>query len=493
MNATMIRVILLQRHGARPHLNKAPDTLAEGTLGGPSLTVEGLPTLAGIGAELRKRYMCSAPPGAGDTSCLGGVIGSGLYDSSELHAESSGLQRTLQTAEVTLDALVPSAARPSSDGISMPIAVYSRADSTDYIIRGYTAAKCPLVGEWLSTWRDSEAYRSLSMSSLALRSEVGALLQAAWNVSGAVSLAEFWNAFDLINTWAGMNVSDDLLSRAGSLAAKIEALKFGREAGGAACGGLLLQGILERLIAPRGAAPQLTYYAVHYPTLLCVLAALNISYDSGREDDAWLGDALLPFGAVLAFELRSQPGDARPSVELWYYGGSNITGSSWGTQQGWRRLRLPCEATPEVPPGACASADELRAQTAGTALSDTAEWCAACHAGPTQTELCPAVPPVVSRSDNRSVLEVATVLLLVLLSVALLALVAVHFSRRRRAQPVTRTVWMTRLDGRRATEGCKGEQGQRQQPTPAPTQNGSVPLDLNACPTVARGPIAGQL
>ena len=32
-----------------------------------------------------------------------------------------------------------------------------------------------------------------------------------------------------------------------------------------------------------------------------------------------------------------------------------------------------------------------------------------------------------------------------------------------------------------------------QQPTPAPTQNGSVPLDLNARPTVARGPIAGQL
>ena len=137
--------MLIGRHGERERLSKHPTSLAEGSDGGPSLTAAGVEHIARVGAALRERYL--SPESCGD-HCLNGALGAGGFSPDELRADSSGLARTLGTAEVLLNALVPPAVRGS-----MPIAVYSRPDAEDWLLRGYT--QCPALAEQIGTWHAS--------------------------------------------------------------------------------------------------------------------------------------------------------------------------------------------------------------------------------------------------------------------------------------------------------------------------------------------------
>ena len=97
------QLILISRHGERERLFKHHNlSEAGGPEGGPSLTVAGLEHVSRVGAALRARYL--APETCGDR-CLTGELGRGRFAPHELHAESSGLARTLGTAEVLLRSL----------------------------------------------------------------------------------------------------------------------------------------------------------------------------------------------------------------------------------------------------------------------------------------------------------------------------------------------------------------------------------------------------
>ena len=92
------QLVIIQRHGER--------TFETGTEGGAALTVAGLKHISRVGAALR-----FLTPETCGSRCLLGELGRGRWAAHELHAESSGLARTLGTAEVMLRSLVPPAVR----------------------------------------------------------------------------------------------------------------------------------------------------------------------------------------------------------------------------------------------------------------------------------------------------------------------------------------------------------------------------------------------
>ena len=130
---------------------------------------------------------------------MAGELGRGRFAPHELHAESSGLARTLGTAEVLLRSLVPPAVRGE-----LPIAVYSRPDPDDYLLRGYAGAKCPELAARVGEFHASESFRSKETETAALRAEVGRALPSDWAgplvEGGAVRLRDWWNAYDALET-----------------------------------------------------------------------------------------------------------------------------------------------------------------------------------------------------------------------------------------------------------------------------------------------------
>ena len=92
------QLVLIQRHGERERLFKHQNLSESGIAGGAALTVAGLEHISSVGAALRARYL--APDTCG-VRCLAGELGRGRWAAHELHAQSSGLARTLGTAAVS--------------------------------------------------------------------------------------------------------------------------------------------------------------------------------------------------------------------------------------------------------------------------------------------------------------------------------------------------------------------------------------------------------
>eukprot|EP00966_Prymnesium_polylepis_P047354 1096259-Prymnesium_polylepis.2 len=134
--ARLERVVLISRHGERERLAKHHTHLGEAD--DPHLTLGGIEHLSRVGAVLRELYL--APSCAHDT-CL---AGRGALDAHEIRAESSALARTLGTAKVVLDRMRHDATRP--------VPVYSRLESSDYVLRGYSGGKCAALTTAIGSW-----------------------------------------------------------------------------------------------------------------------------------------------------------------------------------------------------------------------------------------------------------------------------------------------------------------------------------------------------
>ena len=345
VDATLERVVLVSRHGIRERLVKHHTHLGEagGTRieGGPALTDDGLLHLSRVGAVLRELYL--APACASVGTCLADPDDDDGLDGHEIRAESSGLARTLGTANVLLQSLAPPPT--ASLHVQRPVPVYSQPDSSDYLLRGYAGGKCAAFTAAIRAWQTTAAYRAKEAESVSLRAEVAAVLLAAGRAtdlelsvnpgtaSRAVPLRDWWNAYDALATADAPLLPAATMRRAEALLAWLEAHKFGQAVGGSLCGGALLAAILDRLTAPlagpgrsdgnAGSGPRLVFYSAHYPTLLCLLSSLGISADSGEAADSWLAEQLLGEGSVLAFELHLA-GDGSTSVQLWLLNGTEV-------------------------------------------------------------------------------------------------------------------------------------------------------------------------
>ncbi len=149
------QLVLIQRHGERERLFKHQNLSESGIAGGAALTVAGLEHISSVGAALRARYL---GPDTCGVRCLAGELGRGRWAAHELHAQSSGLARTLGTAEIMLSSLVPPAVRGG-----LPIPVYSRPDAEDFLLRGYAGGKCPMLTARLDEFRASARFGGLPL------------------------------------------------------------------------------------------------------------------------------------------------------------------------------------------------------------------------------------------------------------------------------------------------------------------------------------------
>ena len=140
------QLVIIQRHGERERLFKHQN-LSES---GAALTAGGLKHISRVGVALRTRFLTPETCGS---RCLLGELGRGRWAAHELHAESTGLARTLGTAEVMLRSLVP----PDVRG-ELPIPVYSRPDADDFLLRGYAGGKCPMLTARINEFRASARF-----------------------------------------------------------------------------------------------------------------------------------------------------------------------------------------------------------------------------------------------------------------------------------------------------------------------------------------------
>ena len=207
---TLQQLVLISRHGERERLFKHHNLSESGPEGGAALTAAGLEHISRVGATLRTRYLTPETCGA---RCLIGELGRGRWAAHELHAESSGLARTLGTAEVMLHSLVPPTVRGG-----LPIPVYSRADPDDFLLRSYAGGKCPMLAERISEFRTSARFGAKEEATRELRAEVGRALPSDWAEplvdGGAVRLRDMWNAFDALETAPSPLLPAETLARA---------------------------------------------------------------------------------------------------------------------------------------------------------------------------------------------------------------------------------------------------------------------------------------
>lgn len=217
---------MFSRHGERERLVKHHTTLQEigsGLDGGPQLTPDGLKQLARVGQVLNKLYFA---PSCSHEDCL---AGSGTIDRHQIHAESSSLARTLSTALVILQHLLPPNAYPTP--------IYSLPDSMDYRLRGYAGSKCATFVSSISKWQSSPEFVAKENESAQLRALVGQVLREhqlddgieyrseANGTTSSVTLRDWWNAWDTLSVSEHQLVSEIVLKQVQQLVAWVESHK----------------------------------------------------------------------------------------------------------------------------------------------------------------------------------------------------------------------------------------------------------------------------
>lgn len=423
------KVVIITRHGERERLVKHSHVLVESS--DPPLSLGGLHDVAKLGAAMRSRYFV---PGCTQTStCLG--------DNEEVmdtvRAESSGLARTLGTAQALMRSLLPDPLRATAAGLALlPTPVYSRLDGQDTLLRAYT--KCPAHARRIARWHSSEEFGTKAADSLELRRKVHAALDKFLPPGelppsvedGATPLRDWWNAYDALDVAINANASDvagagdgspadeelrALLPAAMQLAAWVEARKFGAELASNTCGSALLRDILKAISSPTG--PKLRHYSSHYPTMLCALTSLGLSVDSGSADDTWLGDHLLPTGSALALEVNSSG-----LVRLYFWHANDVLDAVPGAHpKGWTRLMQPCG--PDGQRSEWCSRVGFAGSVASRVLATDADWCRACDN--TQLDVCRAA------AAEHLVPMAGAVVPSVLVGLAIVLLVGLLLVRRR--------------------------------------------------------------
>lgn len=364
------RAIVTTRHGQRKRLVKHSSVLGEPS--DPPLSLGGLEDATELGKALRARYVW---PGCEPT---GTCLGTREEVQGDVRAESSGLARTLSTAQGLLAALFPSGA-----DAQVPTPIYSRADKQDAMLRSYS--KCPTHSARIARWHESAEFKARENETEPLRARVGGALEAVLppknlpSPAGAPTpLRDWYNAFDVLDVLLATNASAnasaqlrELLAPSAALAAWVESRKFGLTLARNSCGSALLRAVAS---AARGDSARLQLYVAHYPTMICALSALGIAVDSADSTDAWIGTSLPPTGSALALEVKAGAageGEAVEDVELWFW-----QRGSGPLEPGWTRLALPCPPAGRL--DACPLPYFLRLIDDVTLGSDDA-WCRACE------------------------------------------------------------------------------------------------------------------
>jgi len=369
------KVLIISRHGERERLVKYAHLLGESS--DPPLSLGGLHDMAVLGEAMRSRYF------EPDCTAGGTCLGSQEELMYSVRAESSGLARTLGSAEALMHTLYPDSIREAAAGLTLPTPVYSRRDGEDTVLRAYT--KCPAHSARIAGWYDSDEFVQKDATSEELRRAVHEALTRLLPaedlpvslVDGATPLRDWWNAFDALDVALNANATaaasfGSLLSRAAELAAWTESNKFGSALASNTCGSALLREVSASLASLSG--PKLQYYSAHYPTMLCALTALGLSSDSGDTADAWLATNLLPTGSALAFEV-----DGSDEVGLWLFHADTALGAgAGGPPMGWSRLPQNCPPKSSARVETCPLGDFSSSVSARLLPSDAA-WCRACE------------------------------------------------------------------------------------------------------------------
>ena len=255
-----------------------------------------------------------------------------------------------------------------ADAVVVPIPVYSRPKSEDFILRGYTM--CASQARDIEAWYSSPQFQEKAEQTVGLRSRVATALGHE-NVTDddgtGAPLADWWNTYDelVVASQTGrqpVNSSD--MQEAEELAAWLEAMKLSTKLAGNRCGGALLSAISDRLDFTKYPELRLVHYTAHYATMLCLLSTLGISASSGQARDSWLTSELLGLSSVLAFEVSQL--DGRPVVRLHYWPGTDSSTSTW------RSLELPCAG------GVCTLV-QFKSLASAQGLPTLRSWCRVCE------------------------------------------------------------------------------------------------------------------
>lgn len=360
--ASVELVMAVHRHGARTLLVKNATSLAEG---GASLTQQGAGQLRSIGQNFRARYLDPATCGG---NCIATLPG-GRYDGTRVRVISSGFDRTLASAASFQQGAFP-AAPP------LPVPVYSTPPPDDWIIRAYE--NCPAFLVRMNAWFKSREF-------LAYQARVAPLMARLTTITGSnVTLVNFWNTFDDLNTQRDavllsnkltLNeaLSEPIWSQVVETANWLESGRYGRSVAGNIIGGTLLSELLyrmrSRIANVQPAAQRFIEYSSHYPTIMALMAALPFE----KNASVYLSE-IPSYGAVLAFELRRAAAGGPYVVTLRAQDGANQTYST---------LPLPCAqagntAEKEGGRGACLWED-FQKLAAPEAITAQGQWCSTCN------------------------------------------------------------------------------------------------------------------
>jgi hypothetical protein len=372
----LVQVHVITRHGSRTALEKTGSTLVETT--NPILTPLGEKQLYELGTWLRQRYAVDVP-----------LLGD--YIATEVRFESSDLERTISSANALTLGVYPPANRTSKASL-LPtnlypsIPVYTKGGRNDLFIRAYD--KCPAYQDALAKLYASDSWKILEADHRTLLTILGQIseFQSYVNEEAYVPLSEVWNVFDLINVakteCAAAATTDDVdcefdplddgnWAELQTIAHRAEFQRFSSTTARDLLGGNLLFQIHQRMggdtsgFSP-GTNPsdvkgfrKFFHYSAHYPTILSIFAALNVSPPS---------DEVIPgYSDALVFELYNDTDTGVKSVSMLYKEADAANSTT---------LRFP--TGPCLGAGRCALGDftQLMSSMSYTSLE---EWCVMCE------------------------------------------------------------------------------------------------------------------
>ena len=304
---------VITRHGARLPLYKDPNTLKEFPEG-PPLTPTGEKELYDVGLWLQKRYV----------STTFGQDVFARFNSSRVLLESSALDRTITSANSLALGLFSAEARDQFNETKLPtgtirpnVPVFMLELDNDVYLRGYD--KCQVFHDRLEDLYSSAEWKALEGRFDTLLTKVATLDQFSKYVEGSmVPLKELYNVFDIINVKRSecrvpsatcdsipeANLAEGLypneFAELRTAAYLAELLKYGRKTAGTDVSGNLLQKIVNRItMAESQTTPRFFLYSAHYPTLLGLMAAMNVEpFDDNK---------IPSYGSALMIEVYENP------------------------------------------------------------------------------------------------------------------------------------------------------------------------------------------
>jgi len=201
-NPQLHQLHVITRHGARTALPKHRDTLLDAA--GATLTPLGQKQLYDLGTWLRDHYNGEESQSNPTLTDYRSTLE--FYDPSYHRLESSGLDRTLTSANALSLGLFPLNAQAGQHGAEaftsllpeMPsIPVYSRSDGNDVYMRAYK--NCPTFHERLARLYASDPWKTLERNHAALLLRLGATFPDQIKRDNAIQLRDVWNVYDPIH------------------------------------------------------------------------------------------------------------------------------------------------------------------------------------------------------------------------------------------------------------------------------------------------------